>query len=145
MIETSSWTKKGQDRKLKIKGKRSKRINIIAAKTNKGIEASFLFEGACNLEIFEKYIEEALCPILRPGQIIVMDNVSFHKSQKISDLIEAQQCKLIYLPPYSPELNPIEKYWSVLKRYIKKINGIFENKLDSIEFALLDTATFGLP
>jgi transposase len=74
-----------------------------------------------------------------------MDNASFHKAPIIRDLIEKEGCQLIYLPPYSPELNPIEKYWSVLKKYIKKVNCIFTDMWECIEYAILCTDTFGLP
>ncbi len=144
LIETLSWTRKGKTRNLKIMGKRLVRTNVIAAKTSNGIEAQFIFDGACNTLLFEAYIEKNLCPILRIGQIVVLDNASIHKSQKTRDLIEKRGCKLIFLPPYSPDLNPIEQYWAVLKKYIKKISGIFENRWDCIEYAILETMAFGL-
>jgi transposase len=57
-------------------------------------------------------LEKILCPELRPGQVVIMDNASFHKSPRIRKIIENVGCQLLYLPPYSPDLNPIEHYWA---------------------------------
>ena len=78
-----------------------------------------LYEMNCNKEIFNKWIE-MLITTLKPNQVVVMDNASFHKSSEVQRLIESVGCKLIYLPPYSPDLNPIEKFWSVLKKWFKQ-------------------------
>lgn len=82
--------------------------------------APLTFHGTCNTEFFNKWIEEFLITELKPGQTVIMDNVSFHKSPKTKELIEKAGCKLLYLPPYSPDLNPIEKFWANLKKWIKK-------------------------
>jgi transposase len=79
-----------------------------------------MFEGHCNTAIFEAYIEEVLVPTLKAGMTVIIDNASFHKSIKIKISIEAAGCKLIYLPPYSPDLNPIEHYWHKIKTAIRK-------------------------
>lgn len=126
-------------------GKRLPRTNVIAAKTNKGIEASFIFDGSCNTKLFEEYVAKVLCPILRKGQIVIMDNVSFHKSDRVRELIESKDCELIFLPPYSPDLNEIERYWAILKKCIKRINEVFTDRWECIEYAILDTLTFGQP
>ena len=73
------------------------------------------FKGTCNTEVFNTWLDKVLIPELCPGQIIIMDNASFHKSAKTRELIESAGCKLLYLPPYSPELNPIEKTWANIK------------------------------
>jgi transposase len=67
------------------------------------------------------YIEKILAPELQPGMVVVIDNASFHKSLKVKNLIEGAGAKLIYLPPYSPALNPIEHYWHKIKTSIRKI------------------------
>lgn len=76
-----------------------------------------------------------LIPNLRPGQIIIMDNASFHKSAKTRELIESAGCKLLYLPPYSPELNPIEKTWANIKRKITAFLETGQDLLSSINHA----------
>ena len=96
------------------------RANIIAAQCTTKILAPMTFHGSCNASLFLAWVEQMLIPELRPGQTVIMDNASFHKSHKIRDAIEAAGCKLIYLPPYSPDLNPIEKFWANMKRWIKQ-------------------------
>ena len=73
--------------------------------------APLTFEGSCNRVVFEKWLGEKLLPQLKTGQLVILDNASFHKSQKVRELIESVNCELEYLPPYSPDLNEIEHYW----------------------------------
>ena len=75
-----------------------------------------VFNGSCNTELFEAWIEQFLIKELKPGQVVIMDNTSFHKSKKTKSLIESVGCKLVFLPPYSPDLNPIEKFWANMKQ-----------------------------
>ena len=81
--------------------------------------ASLVVEGSTNGMVFETYLEEVLCPTLEKGQAVVMDNLSAHKGQRVRQLIEAKDCELIYLPPYSPDFNPIEQAFSKLKSYLR--------------------------
>ena len=112
-------------------GHYNKRISMIAGLNNKNILAPFMFEGHCNTKLFEEYIEQKLSPALKPDMIIIMDNASFHKSLKIRQLIESKGCKLIFLPPYSSDLNPIEHYWYKIKNDIRK--GMRNNKMKLAE------------
>ncbi|MFO7033281.1 IS630 family transposase, partial [Limnospira fusiformis CCALA 023] len=77
------------------------------------------FEGCCNRTVFELWLEFILIPTLKPGQTLVLDNATFHKGGRQAELVEAAQCRLLYLPPYSPDLNKIEKCWSWLKARIR--------------------------
>jgi transposase len=81
--------------------------------------ASLVVEGSTNRTLFETYLEDVLCPTLKRGQVVVMDNLSSHKGERVRDLIEANGCELIYLPPYSPDYNPIEQAFSKLKSYLR--------------------------
>jgi transposase len=81
---------------------------------------SVAVEGATTRAVFEAYLEEALCPSLLAGQVVVMDNLSAHKGQKVRELIEGRGCELIYLPPYSPDLNPIEQAFSKMKALMRR-------------------------
>ncbi len=74
-----------------------------------------VFKGSYNTKVFEQWVEQLLIKELKSGQCVVMDNPSFHKSQKTKELIESVDCKIIFLPPYSPNLNPIEKFWANMK------------------------------
>ena len=82
--------------------------------------APFIFEGSCNRDVFETYVEKVLVPILTPGKTIVLDNATFHHGGKILQLIEKSQCKVLYLPPYSPDYNPIEHFWTCIKNTIRR-------------------------
>lgn len=101
-------------------GHYKKRISMIGGLCAQYFIAPFMFEGHCDTRIFECYIENILVPMLTPGKTVVIDNASFHQSQRIKDLIKNAGCQLIYLPPYSPDLNPIEHYWHKLKTIIRK-------------------------
>lgn len=84
------------------------------------LKAPFRFEGATNTEVFNLWLEKCLLPTLHPGQIVVMDNARFHKSLKTQELITAARCVLRFLPPYSPDLNPIEPVWAIVKARIRR-------------------------
>jgi transposase len=81
--------------------------------------ASLVVEGSTNRTVFETYLEDVLCPTLKRGQVVVvMDNLSSHKGERVRELIEGKGCELIYLPPYSPDFNPLEQAFSKLKSYL---------------------------
>jgi transposase len=80
-------------------------------------------EGSTTKEVFEAYIEHFLAPTLRAGKVVVMDNLSAHKGQRVRKLIEDRGCELLYLPPYSPDLNPIEEAFSKVKRLLRVIGA----------------------
>ena len=86
---------------------------------SKELIAPMEYDGYTNTELFITWIKEGLCRELKPGQYVIMDNASFHKSHTVKELIEAVGCKLLYLPAYSPDMNPIEHVWANLKRLIR--------------------------
>ena len=94
-----------------ISGKRFARQSFVAAKAGSKIIAPMIFEGTCHSGLFETWVKQVLLPELIPGQTVVMDNATFHKSLKTKTLIQEAGCELLFLPPYSPDLNPIEKFW----------------------------------
>ncbi len=98
-----------------------KNITLLSSIGKKmGMGASLVVEGSTNRAVFETYLEDVLCPTLERGQVVVMDNLSSHKGEKVKQLIEARGCELIYLPPYSPDFNPIEQAFSKLKSYLRE-------------------------
>ena len=97
------------------------------------------YSGYTNTELFVYWVAEHLCPNLKKGQYVIMDNVSFHKSIKVKEAIDRAGCTLIYLPAYSPDFNPIEHCWANLKNYLRKIIKTFENVHDAISIAMLKT------
>lgn len=114
------WGQKGQRIYGLKKARRAKRLSIIGALNETKIKAPFVFEESCTRDVFESYVREVLVPSLNPGQTVILDNASFHKGGKISQIIEDAGCKLLYLPPYSPALNPIEHFWHSIKNSIRK-------------------------
>ena len=94
-------------------------ISTVAALTTRGIVTSASFDGATDAEIFTTFVREALVPALRPGQVVVMDNLSPHKTPVVAELIESAECRLLLLPPYSPDFNPIEQAISKVKTLLR--------------------------
>jgi transposase len=82
--------------------------------------SSLAVEGGTNREVFETYVAQMLAPTLRPAQVVVMDNFTAHKGERIRELIEQRSCELLYLPPYSPEFNPIEEAFEKIKALVRK-------------------------
>jgi transposase len=120
-----------------ISGKRFDRESFIAGKVGGKIIAPMCFKGTCNTELFNVWIEQVLTPELKPGQVVIMDNATFHKSHKTKELIESLGCRLLFLPPYSPDLNPIEKFWANFKAKIKSIIVNFNNLSDAIDYVFI--------
>ena len=106
---------RGQKVYDKISGKKFQRTSIVAAKLGKRIIAPMQYSGTMNSALFELWFEKCLLPCLEKGATIVMDNASFHRKKQLYEICRKYGFNLIFLPPYSPELNPIEKYWFVLK------------------------------
>jgi putative transposase len=95
-----------------------------------------VFEGYCHTELVCGWMEQFLLPELLPGQIIIIDNASFHPKERIKKLLAQAGWEVIFLPAYSPDFNKIEKFWARLKKYLSKIVNDFENLLDAVSQAL---------
>jgi transposase len=93
---------------------------FVGALRADGFVAPMVADGAINGELFRAYIEQVLVPELRPGDAVVMDNLSSHLAAGVRRAIEAAECRLLFLPPYSPDFNPIENAFSKLKRLLRK-------------------------
>ncbi len=93
-----------------------KNTTLVAALTPDGLRVPWLLEGAMDTATFEWYITEQLAPTLRPGQVVVLDNLSVHKAARIRQALAARGCELLFLPPYSPDFTPIEQAFSKSKR-----------------------------
>jgi hypothetical protein len=92
------------------------RTCFLAAKIDGTLQATQLWEGTCNTHIFNQWLEESLCPVLNENHVVVMDNAAFHKSNKTQELIEQAGATLLFLPPYSPDFNPIEHDFAAIKK-----------------------------
>jgi len=97
-----------------------KTITFVAALRHDKMTAPMVLDGPMNGDWFRSYVEQVLVPTLSPGDIVIMDNLSSHKSEDVRAAIEAAQAELRYLPPYSPDLNPIEQAFSKLKAHLRK-------------------------
>ena len=97
-----------------------KTTTFVAGLRRDGIAAPFVLDGPINREAFEAYIARVLVPELRPGDVVIMDNLSSHKGPRVRELIEAAGASLRYLPPYSPDFNPIENAFAKLKALLRK-------------------------
>ena len=98
-----------------------KTITLVAGLGLRGIVAQKAFDRPINAALFEEWVETCLVPTLQKGDVVVMDNLPAHKGSRVEELITAAGAKLRYLPPYSPDMNPIEKAFSKLKAYLRKI------------------------
>jgi transposase len=115
-----------------------KTISSIAAMDVQGILAAISFDGATNTEVFVKFIRESLAPVLKPGQVLVLDNLTAHKSPQVDEWVEAAGARVIRLPAYSPDYNPIEMAISKIKSVLKKlarrsIDGLFTGIAEALE------------
>jgi len=100
-----------------------KNTTLVAALTPDGLQAPWLIEGAMNTETFDWYVREQLAPRLRPGQVVVLDNLSAHTAASIRAAIEARGCELLFLPPYSPDFTPIEQVFSKIKALLRGLGA----------------------
>jgi len=99
---------------------RWKTITFVAGLRRSGVVAPFVLDGPINRAAFEAYVEKVLVPELRPGDVVILDNLSSHKGPRVRALIEAAGASLLYLPPYSPDFNPLENAFAKLKALLRK-------------------------
>jgi transposase len=115
-----AYSPKGRRAYAEVPRNRGKNTTLLASMSLEGMGPSLAVEGATSATVFESYVEQLLAPTLRRGQIIVVDNLSAHKGERVRELIEARGCELLYLPPYSPDFNPIEEAFSKIKGLLRK-------------------------
>jgi transposase len=110
---------------------------ILSAMRLDGSTAAMVIDGATDTSVFDAYVRNVLVPSLREGDIVIMDNLSPHKIPGVINVIESAGTKVWFLPPYSPDMNPIEKMWSKIKAYLRKVKArTQEALLDAIAAAL---------
>lgn len=127
---------------------KGKRVSLVGALTEDGIKTALNFEGTMTGAVFLYFIENYLCPILKAGDYVVMDNASVHKVKGVKELIEKVGAKVIYLPPYSPELNPIELAWNTIKQFLRKqqartVDNLYQAYADALKaISTIDSKLF---
>lgn len=118
-----------------------KTTTLIAALDYSGMRCSMTLDGAVNMLAFEAFVEQVLVPVLRPGDLVVMDNLSSHKGERTPRLIREAKAELVYLPPYSPDLNPIELTFSKIKQALRSLSLRTVELLWNTMQAVLDRIT----
>jgi transposase len=137
LIRPYGYSRKGHLITGEHTGKRFSRTSLIAGmKENKPV-APMEFKGYCNTDVVLSWVTEMLIPQLKPGDVVIWDNATFHKSKKLAEAFELGGIGLIFLPPYSPDLNPIEQFWAWLKAWIRALNEPF------LHISLALTKVFG--
>ena len=118
-----------------------KTTTLIAALDINGVRCSMNVDGAVNQDVFEAFVETILVPTLSPGDTVVMDNLSSHKGSRVRELIEACGATLVFLPPYSPDLNPIELAFSKIKQVLRTLGARSVKALWDATQGVLDRIT----
>ena len=119
-----------------VSGKKFERESIVAAKRGKEILAPLCYKGTCDTKLFNFWLQNHLVPNLRKGQIVILDNASIHKSEETRKIVERAKCRLVFLPPYSPDLNSIEHSWSHMKQNIRSNIKNFSSLAEAVIHAL---------
>lgn len=122
LVREYAYTQVGQRVLGERTGKRFARTSLIAGlKAGKPI-APMEFKGYCNTDVVLTWVQEMLIPSLKPGDVVIWDNATFHKSNRLTRAFEQAGIGVLFLPPYSPDLNPIEHFWAWLKAWIRALN-----------------------
>jgi transposase len=122
-----AYSRRGEKVVAKISGKKFKRTNIVAGICCGKWVAPLTYNGTTDSILFEYWFENCLLKEAKPGSIFILDNATFHRKSMLSALAELDGCRVLFLPPYSPELNPIENKWAWLKKKLRKILPDFES------------------
>ncbi len=138
-----AWAPKGERAHWSVPRNRGPNTTLLSSMTLEGMGSSLTVEGATTSVIFEAYVEQVLAPTLRRGQVVVMDNLSAHKGERIKELIEGRGCELIYLPSYSPDFNPIEEAFSKIKGLVRKAQARTKEALVEAIGSALSAVTSG--
>ena len=115
-----AWSRRGERALFEVPRNWGANVTLLASMSAEGMGPCLAVEGSTTKAVFETYLERALAPTLRPGLVLVMDNLSAHKGSRVREIVEGRGCELLYLPPYSPDFNPIEQAFSKLKGLLRK-------------------------
>jgi transposase len=133
MTRRYGWAPRSQRVSEAVPAGHWRTLTVLAALTVEGVLASMTIESPTDGDVFLAFLEHVLGPRLEPGHIVVLDNLGAHKVEGVRELIESRGAQLLYLPPYSPDFNPIEQAWSKLKQLLR---GVKARILDQLEPAI---------
>jgi transposase len=141
MARSRGRSRRGERCRASIPHGHWKTTTLVAALSTSGIVAPMILDGAMDGDMFTAYVTHILLKELQPGDVVIMDNLPAHKVAAVRDIIQGAGAKLIYLPPYSPDFNPIEKAFSQIKAYLKKVAARTKEKLDQAITKAIDTVS----
>jgi transposase len=118
-------------------------LTLVAALSLAGLDAPMLLDGAMDTRAFEQYVERVLIPRLQPGQLVILDNLAVHRQGSIRRAITAAGCRVLFLPSYSPDFNPIEMAFSKIKAYIRRVGARTAEALEAAITAAIELVTPG--
>jgi len=130
-----AYAPRGQKVLAQISGKKFKRVNFAAGVCQGRWVSPIEYEGTTNSALFELWFEKCLLPALNPGSVIVLDNATFHRKKVLPGLAAQKNCTVLFLPAYSPDLNPIEKKWAWLKRKLRELLPFFNSFDEAVQNA----------
>ena len=136
-----AWSPRGERASCSVPRNRGPNTTLLASMTAEGMGPCLAVEGSTTRLLFEAYIEKVLLPSLRRGQVVVMDNLSAHKGERLRELVESAGCELLYLPPYSPDFSPIEEAFSKVKGILRKAEARSRDALVEAMGKALDAVT----
>ena len=141
VVRTYGYAPRGLRCHGQVPRNRGRNTSILAALGPGGLVGTMTVEGSTNTDVFLTYLDQVLCPALRPGQTVVLDNLSVHKNEAVRQKIEAAGCRLWFLPAYSPDFNHIEHAFAELKRLLRKPKARTQEALEAAIAASLATIT----
>ncbi len=141
LVPLCAWSRRGERAFAKTPRNWGKNVTLLSSMSLCGMGSSLAVEGPTTRGVFEAYLERVLVPTLSPGQVVVMDNISAHKGGRVKGIVEARGCELVYLPPYSPDLNPIEQVFSKVKGLLRRAEARTREALIEAMGRALDAVT----
>lgn len=136
-----AWARRVERAYAKAPRNRGKNTTLLASMSAEGMGACLAVAGSATKAVFESYVERVLAPSLFAGQVVVMDNLSAHKGERVRELVEARGCEVLFLPPYSPDLNPIEEAFSKVKGLLRRAGARTREALLEAMGRALDAVT----
>lgn len=132
------WSVRGEPCFDRRAGHASERFSVVAAwQAGRGLVAPLSFDGTCHRRLFELWLRIMLCPCLRKGQVLILDNARFHRQKAVQRILKRVGCRALFLPPYSPDLNPIENQWHSFKTRVCTNRLLGMSFKDAVDAAIM--------